>query len=118
MQVIKNLFFIMLDNLDYFVIFLLIFLAVAIILFAVTTLLLGGPGEIQNRLSRLLGKGDDATGDSPRPKFLAREQQGLATPAIDAGRLSLGEGLSHLPGRENRAATAAGRHLHGDPRLL
>lgn len=78
MQAIKNFFFILFDNLDYFGIFMLLFIAVGALAYAIVILVVGGPNEIQNRLSRLLGKRDAAEGADARPKFLEREDPGLA----------------------------------------
>lgn len=77
MQTFKNSLFVLLENLDYFGIYLLIFVAVVALAFAVITLISGGPNKVQARLSRLVGIRQDSD-DAARPKLLEREQGGMA----------------------------------------
>lgn len=78
MQALKSIFYILLENVDYFGIFLLIFIAVAALAYAVIALLVRGPSETQTRLSKLLGGRNEPAEETSRPKFLEREEAGLA----------------------------------------
>jgi tight adherence protein C len=77
MQTIKNSLFVLFGNLDYFGIYILLFIAVAALALALITLVLKKPNEIQARLSRLVGIGDEVT-EAAKPKLLEREQGGMA----------------------------------------
>ncbi|TLM69275.1 MAG: type II secretion system F family protein [Deltaproteobacteria bacterium] len=78
MQALKNFFYVLIENLDYFGIFFLIFVAVAALAYATMTLLVHGPSETQVRLKRLLGNRTETPEEAPRPKFLGGEQVGVA----------------------------------------
>lgn len=78
MQVFKNLFYILLENIDYFSIFLLLFIAVVALAYATITLIFRGPSETQTRLKKLLGGYGENTEETVRPKFLGTEQPSLA----------------------------------------
>jgi len=78
MQAFKNSLFVLLDNFDYFGILLFLFVAVISLVYAVVALLSHGQSETQTRLSRLLGNKSKPDEDVSRPKFLEREEPGLA----------------------------------------
>lgn len=79
MQSIKNLFYVLISNLDYFGILFLLFVAIVALAFALMTVLSPGQSPTQQRLARLLGRRIDSSADeAARPKFLEREQPGVA----------------------------------------
>ena len=84
MQAIKNAFFVLLDNLEYFGILLLFFVAIAALCYALAVMIFGGQSETQARLAKLLGLGGKGTPASDRPRFL--EQQNTETFAAKVSR--------------------------------
>lgn len=78
MQTIKNLFFIVTDNLNYFGILVLLFLAVAFLVFAGFRLLINRRTATEARLDKLVDSGAENQRAGDRPKFLDKEQGGLA----------------------------------------
>lgn len=79
MQTFKSLFYVLLENMNYFGIFLLIFIAVAALAYAVISLLFRSPSETQTRLKKLLGGRSQSEEESARPKFLGgSDQAGMA----------------------------------------
>jgi len=77
MQSFLNSLFVLLGNLDYFGIFVLIFIAVAALAFAVITVIVNSQNPTQIRLARLLGMRGTAT-ETEKPKLLEREDGGMA----------------------------------------
>jgi tight adherence protein C len=77
MQTLKNSLFVFFGNLDYFGIFILVFIAIAALAFAVVMLFAGGPSQTQSRLARLIGMREE-TPAVARPKLLEREDGGMA----------------------------------------
>ena len=74
MQAIKNAFFVLLDNFDYVVILLLLFVAIAALCYAVVVILWGGQSETQLRLAKMLGLRRKKQEETDRPKFLDQQQ--------------------------------------------
>jgi cbb3-type cytochrome oxidase subunit 3 len=56
MQAIKNTYYLLLENVDYYGIFLLMFLAVFILILAIAFIIRGKQGEAEARLGKLVGK--------------------------------------------------------------
>lgn len=79
MLVLKNSFYILLDNIDYFGILILLFLAVFVLVFFVIALLSGGHNEALERLARLVGRDKKKSTPEDRPKFLQQEEKTLAS---------------------------------------
>lgn len=77
MQAFKNSLFVLFGNLDYFGIFVLLFVAVGALAFAVIMLIAKGSDQTQARLSKLVGMRDE-TDMAAKPKLLEREQGGFA----------------------------------------
>ncbi len=78
MQFIKNLFYIFIDNFNYYGILLLLFLAVMALVFAVAFLFTNIRNETDTRLGKLLGK-QNKPGDAKSPlSFLNRKEESLA----------------------------------------
>ena len=78
MQSIKNLFYIFIDNINYFGILLLLFVAVMALVFAVAFLITNTGNKTDSRLGKLLGK-QGSSADTRGPlSFLSKRQDSLA----------------------------------------
>lgn len=77
MQAFKNSLFVLFGNLDYFGIFVLLFIAVGALAFAVIMLIAKRSDQTQARLAKLVGMRDE-TDMAAKPKLLEREQGGFA----------------------------------------
>ena len=77
MQVIRNIYYALLENADYYGIFLLMFLAVFMMVLAIAFLIKGRQSNTQERLGKLVGKEGASTG-SPSSKLLGNKDDTLA----------------------------------------
>ena len=65
MQAIKNIYYALLENANYYGIFLLMFVAVFMMVLAIAFMIKGRQGNTQKRLGKLVGKGDASSGSTP-----------------------------------------------------
>lgn len=79
MQSIKNLFYVLIDNIDYFGVMILVFLAVLALVFAIVMLLTNRKGETEARLEKLVGKQSQSEDGSERVSFLDKKEETLAS---------------------------------------
>ena len=77
MQVIRNIYYALLQNADYYGIFLLMFLAVFMMVLAIAFLIKGRQSNTQERLGKLVGKEGASTG-SPSSKLLGHKDDTFA----------------------------------------
>ena len=77
MQLIKNIYYALLENADYYGIFLLMFLAVFMMVLAIAFLIKGRQSNTQERLGKLVGKEGASSGSTPS-KLLGRNDDTLA----------------------------------------
>ena len=77
MQVIRNIYYALLENADYYGIFLLMFLAVFMMVLAIAFLIKGRQSNTQERLGKLVGKEGASTG-SPSSKLLGHKDDTFA----------------------------------------
>ena len=77
MQVIRNIYYALLENADYYGIFLLMFLAVFMMVLAIAFLIKGRQSSTQERLGKLVGK-EGASTRSPSSKLLGHKDDTLA----------------------------------------
>ena len=73
MQALKNAFFVFLENLDYFGVLLLFFVAIFALCYALVAIFFGGQSEVQTRLSKMLGFGGKPKEENDRPRFLEKQ---------------------------------------------
>ncbi|MDT8442399.1 MAG: type II secretion system F family protein [Desulfuromonadales bacterium] len=78
MHVLKNAYYVLLGNLDYFGILLLIFIAVVGLCLGLILLLGRRQSAEASRLSKLVRPGKSTVDSQQKPKLLDREQEGLA----------------------------------------
>jgi tight adherence protein C len=79
MRALKNAFYVLLDNLDYYAVLILLFIAVFAIIFMLVSALAGPRDETGARLSKLLGKEKPKKKTAEeKPHFLNQEETGLA----------------------------------------
>ena len=77
MQAIKNIYYALLENANYYGIFLLMFLAVFMIVLAIAFMIKGRQGNTQKRLGKLVGKEDTSSGSTPS-RLLGHNNDSLA----------------------------------------
>jgi len=82
MQALKNIFFVLLENLDYIGILLLFFVAIFALCYALVVMIFGGQSETQARLSKMLGLGGKPKQEQDRPRFLEQKQSDSLTAKI------------------------------------
>ncbi|MCK4507623.1 MAG: type II secretion system F family protein, partial [Desulfuromonadales bacterium] len=78
MQAIKNLYFALLQNADYYGILLLMFMAIFIIILAIAFIIRGSQSNTKERLSKLVGKNEALKPGEKPAKFLSQQQDTLA----------------------------------------
>lgn len=79
MQALINSFYVAIDNLDYFGILILVFLAAMGLIFGLLMLLTRRRSEEESRLSKLVSSGQATSDVTQRPKLLGQERDGIAT---------------------------------------
>lgn len=79
MQKIHNFIYLFIDNIQYFGILILVFLSIAMLLFALGRLLSQGPNETRKRLSKLVGRSKEEPTNTDKPKFIFQESKTLAS---------------------------------------
>ena len=78
MQSLKNLFYIFTDNINYFGILLLLFVAVMALVIAIAFVFTNARSETETRLDKLVGKGGQATPAKGPLSFLGKKEETLA----------------------------------------
>jgi tight adherence protein C len=79
MQALKNTFYIFIDNIEYFGILVLLFLAVFALIYAVGSLLSNRRSQEEKRLDKLVRAPGAPKTSEDRPRFLSGKQDSLAT---------------------------------------
>ncbi len=81
MQLLKNLWFVFLENINYFGILLLIFFGITLLVFGLFRLLTGGPGRTEKRLSKLTGGSADPqkTETEKKSQFIGQQDETFAS---------------------------------------
>jgi tight adherence protein C len=75
MQAIKSIYYILLENADYYGILALMFLAVFTLILAVAFIIRGRQNDTKERLGKLVGKGEKAKSGDGTQRFLSGQQQ-------------------------------------------
>ena len=80
MQVINNIYYALLENADFYGIFLLMFLAVFMMVLAIAFMIKGRQSSTKERLGKLVGRGISRTGGGPALNWQARRDPGCGPP--------------------------------------